>query len=374
MTSHANHWDLVGLGAYVPESLIQYSDKKSNESLTELLLKLRSGRGHRLKATNSKGYIYGFLGLANPETTFGIVPDYVKNTTQLYTKVSQAMLGSGDLDVLRYAGGDRSKSETKDLPSWVIDWSLMQRSPMTISFGHIEKGLCFSASGSSMPSCTFPSEGVLRLAGVQVDVIETIGPTWEYQTDLNEFSRKKFASYVEELETLTKDGDEYGFESTWRVPVTDFEGVSSSSFSTEGQVLRRATEKYSLAGFSTLVGYDGPLENLSASERDQSYSYLRFMNDHANSRPTFATRSGLIGLAHAKNFDVSSKDGLRGVGDTKEVEPGDTLCLILGASIPFILREEADGKYRLLCEAYVQGMMDGEVMKKPPTIKDFDIV
>ena len=52
----------------------------------------------------------------------------------------------------------------------------------------------------------------------------------------------------------------------------------------------RATEQYRLAGFSALLGYDGPLKTLSPAERDMAYSYLRFMNDNANSRPTLLRR------------------------------------------------------------------------------------
>lgn len=100
------------------------------------------------------------------------------------------------------------------------------------------------------------------------------------------------------------------------------------------------------------------------------------MNGHANSRPTFVTKNGLIGIANSKNLDLTlgSKEGLISVGDSKEMRPGDLVCIFLGASIPFILREEGDEKYRLICHAYVQGIMDGGIMKKNPQIRRFDII
>lgn len=132
----------------------------------------------------------------------------------------------------------------------------------------------FSASGNQNFPCQFTSERVPRLSGLQVDAIQTNGPTWEYQAELNESARQKYASFVQELEALYEsaadEDEQYGFESTCRVPIMDIEGISSSSLSsgTGEKIMRRATEQYSLAGFSALVGYDGPLETLSPAERD----------------------------------------------------------------------------------------------------------
>jgi hypothetical protein len=107
-----------------------------------------------------------------------------------------------------------------------------------------------------------------------------------------------------------------------------------------------------------------------------SYPLLRFMNDNANSRLTFVTKKGLIGMANSKNLDLTlkSKDGLVGVGNSKEVKPGDIVCIFLGASIPFILRKEADGRFKLVCDTYVQGIMGGEIMRKELTLRQFDII
>lgn len=137
----------------------------------------------------------------------------------------------------------------------------------------------------------------------------------------------------------------------------------------------RTTEEWSLGGYPALVAHNEPLETLPVEEREKVYLYLRMMNDSANSRPTFATENGLIGIAHSKNFDLSlqSKDGFIGVGDSKEVRTGDVVYVFLGASVHFILREVEDGQFRLICDAYVQGIMDGETMRKNLEIRQFDI-
>jgi hypothetical protein len=53
-------------------------------------------------------------------------------------------------------------------------------------------------------------------------------------------------------------------------------------------------------------------------------------------------------------------------------KPGDLVCLIFGAEVPFVLRP--DGlRYRLVGECYVHGMMDGEGLGLGEEDKWFDI-
>jgi hypothetical protein len=41
---------------------------------------------------------------------------------------------------------------------------------------------------------------------------------------------------------------------------------------------------------------------------------------------------------------------------------GDVVCLLLGCSVPVLLREGDDGKVTFVGEGYVQGFMDGEAI------------
>jgi hypothetical protein len=42
--------------------------------------------------------------------------------------------------------------------------------------------------------------------------------------------------------------------------------------------------------------------------------------------------------------------------------PGDTLCVLFGSSVPFILRRLTEG-YQLVGECYVRDIMEGEVVR-----------
>jgi hypothetical protein len=62
-------------------------------------------------------------------------------------------------------------------------------------------------------------------------------------------------------------------------------------------------------------------------------------------------------------------------------EPGDAICVIYGAQVPFVLRRVTDGleeelgvRYLLVGECYVHGMMDGEALRLGNRAEDFEIV
>lgn len=51
-----------------------------------------------------------------------------------------------------------------------------------------------------------------------------------------------------------------------------------------------------------------------------------------------------------------------GLGPT-EVAKKDLICILYGCSVPVVLREVGDGKYKLIGEAYIHGLMDGEALE-----------
>lgn len=44
------------------------------------------------------------------------------------------------------------------------------------------------------------------------------------------------------------------------------------------------------------------------------------------------------------------------------MQPGDIVCVLFGAQVPFILRRK-DSRYQLVGESYVHGIMYGEAIK-----------
>jgi hypothetical protein len=72
-----------------------------------------------------------------------------------------------------------------------------------------------------------------------------------------------------------------------------------------------------------------------------------------------------------RNIFVSSK-GYLGLGP-KRLEVEDVVTILDGVSIPMILRPKGSGRFQLVGESYVPGIMDGEpVGKSNPVVIELD--
>ena len=73
------------------------------------------------------------------------------------------------------------------------------------------------------------------------------------------------------------------------------------------------------------------------------------------------------------NLPFISNTGMMGLGPYDTV-PGDYIFIIVGAPVPLILRHAGQGLYRIVGEAYVYGIMDGEFVEGGPEIEELVII
>ncbi|KAK3704889.1 hypothetical protein LTR37_013580 [Vermiconidia calcicola] len=84
--------------------------------------------------------------------------------------------------------------------------------------------------------------------------------------------------------------------------------------------------------------------------------YLRHVTHFSRNRMPFVSASGRIGL-----------------GPT-EMKPSDKVFIILGHRVPIILRDAADGGFRIVGDAYIHGLMNGEAMERNPKIETITLL
>lgn len=115
-------------------------------------------------------------------------------------------------------------------------------------------------------------------------------------------------------------------------------------------------------------------KSTQTNQRDRSLSHQPNVLQDSLFRPrtdialSLTTKKGrahcfleVIRGACTKRRHIVTEDGHVGLGSWV-TEPGDFVCILKDATAPFILRPQADGdKFKLVGEAYVQGMMFGEV-------------
>ena len=92
------------------------------------------------------------------------------------------------------------------------------------------------------------------------------------------------------------------------------------------------------------------LMQFTEEERAEITAFERRMRTMMQGRRLFTTRSGLLGL------------GPRGLFGDKECFY--EVHVIKGAKVPYVLANYGEGKYKLVGEAYVQGIMNGEVPER----------
>lgn len=83
-------------------------------------------------------------------------------------------------------------------------------------------------------------------------------------------------------------------------------------------------------------------------------SQLHLLYRHVARRP-FITSRGHLGLGLV------------------DMLPGDRVVVLFGAELPLVLRRYNEGYYQVIGEAYIHGVMDGEVMTMGFKSKSFDI-
>jgi len=332
----------------------KYQDVREREPLQDLLTRgcviasaVRSDR----QATDPRDRIYGLLGLSSDRDDLNIIPDYSKSVVETYTNVARALITHGYTDILAWCQKpddphQQPKEDLRGLPSWVPDFS----SPIRDPCGEAKKLRLFSASGHRDVSClpVIPDvySPTLAITGSIVDTIESLGCHWAPGLDcgFNYLAAKDFFADIEalcdesygRLSSILQDPERLG-EAKWRIPCAD-------------QVFTVTARRQRVAN-TTKEGYHELKQRLAQypDMGEQFYSpacqgYVIAMEYLHNRRPFISTK-GYVGLVPAHSL------------------PGDFICILYGAIVPFVLRRVANGTFELVGEAYVYGIMDGEFLE-----------
>jgi hypothetical protein len=356
----------------------------------------------QFKCKENRDKIFGLLAIPTTDSIARkIVPDYKKTDAEIYRSVAWTLIeGSPSLDVLSSVQHDTERHEPEmpdsshpaietdlgrtqlngprsyspDLPSWVPQWHFVR----TQALGLLEPDENFAAS-RGIGACISSSTNLhtLKIAGNTVDSVATIR---EYGPD--DFEMHRLHPYGAASGELVPEIDEYlDFSDQYQVvtgknvrklpirPTTKEDLQDIAIILTSGKTwlgLPVQDPKSHLAGFAKCLveglirwtlndnvfgGVSEPHENkprisvddlvaLSSTEDDM----IRFRN------------AAVAACRERTCFNTAS--GLRGLGPAA-MRPGDSVCVLYGASMPFVVRPEG-AAYRLVGECYVHGLMRGQ--------------
>jgi hypothetical protein len=297
------------------------------------------------QASNRKDYVYALAGASEDKFKISTI-NYSKTCSEVYVEATADLIGKHGLDVLSMCKMDPEtislRAELMDLPSWAINWSR----PIWIQnhLGDIDqKGnlkRLYSASGTINSSNRLHVQTESKLLVVSGSIIDMIAKTTGTTT------RYTISQWIEDICGLIG-------ELCQKKPLT--------KATQENLVLRTAVADC----ISSLYMTDRRrFRNSDVLELSDLRSYIQ-QKLNGNSSEFIMTRTGWYfpTLRELSDYGqpILSKNYRIGIAP-RACQVGDLICLIQGASTPFVLRKRNKGGYWLLGWVYLHGVMDGELM------------
>ena len=282
------------------------------------------------------------LGLLNDreKTTWNVVPDYTRQTEQIYKEVSVSYMRIfHSLDFLRFCDLGHRNSE-HDLPTWVPDWSCMENLPLPTALNYADADVRGEFRRSE-----YNGRGLLHVKGVQLGKIEEAHKFTHKDQGVDYSSEAKLLQRIIDLafRILSRtDVDDAtflhaicrtifmnGFRDNWDPPIAYGATIEES--------------KTLLA--KVLATQDSEDELLSDSGMN---SFLGRMYPYRG-RSFIATRDGNIGLA------------------PRATKASDRVCILPGCGTPLVVRPTGSDstQYQVVGPCYIDGMMTGEAFLGP---------
>lgn len=319
-------------------------------SLLQLLSTLsRSAPLGGLQASDRRDYIYSLLGLIDPRTSPVIEIDYSQEWTKIRTETGIATLMHYGPYMLSFAatscvGANKASSDGKaaEAPSWAPDWSSSQLpqpfyvpSIFVVRGGNVgcpyqaSKGLALALSED------FTIPGQLSLSAFYSDRVSCLGrPLIEDDYPTDDLDRVgSLALWLYDMDALLPSVNEvYGTarevdNALWRTPIAD-----------RAYVYAWETARASAKTHSSY-------QAVRAGNVAEGVKYTNIAYNKLFQRRPFRSAKGFIGLGP---FGMCEND---------------TIWILPGTDVPFVFRNaEEDGKFTVIGEAYVHGIMDGELL------------
>ena len=322
-----------------PESMVADEEEVGDPQLLDLLLMSRA-----LGATDPRDKIYALLGLGKHD----INPDYSMSPESVFTDFALQTIGiATDMQARRKAASLEVSSyhpevrramiliscagrhnQKLGLASWVPDWTV-NLSCCPLVFGLTQR---FKAGGDRLGLFDWQPDYGLQLCGKLLDTVSAAG-TVHLDNDPNQNPHDTIQSWWQEAQQLALVRIARSPGSTWNL----------DAFETFRRDLSICRHGYFIP----------PLQrgrrNSLVEEFDTSIETAHSASDTLTLGPTrgrvfVTTSTGFIGLT------------------PHGTQEGDLIYIIMGFDIPFVLRPYEDG-YELIGEAYIQGIMHGEVVQ-----------
>jgi hypothetical protein len=258
-------------------------------------------------SSDPRDKLFGLLGLLPPVWSQRIQPRYTDSVREVYRDSIIAYIDcSRSLNYLALTG-----------PSWIPDWSEPRR-----VVGWEGK----SCSGRSAPHVHYASPDVLMASGVSCDIIEAArGPLSSDRAEILQLAQKLWLE-GQSHEQKYPTGETLAEACAWVLN----DGRLTDRWPKDGLLL------------PTLAEAQLPFQQLQESGDSDPKPYARLHKNIEEGSFLFRTTKGYFGVTFS------------------QVIPSDRISLLLGCSLPALLREQSNHRHLFVGCAHVHGIMDGE--------------
>jgi len=298
----------------------------------------------RFQSTDPRDKVYGLIGLVESEADGGImVPDYEKSVARTFTDTAiHTVTSTKHLLVFSHVEHHADYDGDDEYRSWAPRWDLpvptVRISPLNVI---PERGACNGREAQIVVTKS-PADEQLCLTGFFHAKVTAVDSIFDISTDSKSKGLQMYCQVVELYEGID-----------WDAPMSDvtlpvLARTLTAGLSTEAQILNPLDAKSRCAHYEAfrhyLEWYRTPTADFD-SLRGEPLQYHHTLMSVTKNRRFFWTDE--------KDYGIGSAC----------IREGDIVVVIYGSSVPFVLRPKGD-KYLLLGEAYVDSIMNGELVRE----------
>jgi hypothetical protein len=319
----------------------------------------------RFATSEPKDRVYALLGL--PFLAANITANYNLTTSQVYQDLASAFVIQGHLQVLRYVNKPVENSSAEQWedgfykPSWVPRWDPWGRDHIDVP-----SSVLFKAGIRDLDAKFFRelSQETVTLEGLVIDTIVeaseldllALGLGLRIPADAREGSPPTALKYSEawcqvlrQTKHMISDEEVYdAYERTLSCGILELpanrEWIGGYH---GGGALANILRTLCQSSWQHPDGIASP--QVIKSRTRESFQMDRFMD--------------YIRLLQKERKFLRTGEGYIGTGPC-QTKAGDKVVILYGSFLPYVLREHGEGRYLLVGEAYIDGIMHGEALKQ----------
>ena len=330
--------------------LLRYQMEIGRANIDKICLSGLLRSSGTINATDPRDHIYAFLGhpLASTSTGLLIEPDYGKHLVNVYTDAAFNLLQhprEGPWILPSVAHATSHDVEGQVFPSWVPRWDQNTAARVRL----LATGYSwYGAGGSDLAPSRMDEHKVLTISGIAFDTV-----IWVSQPVLIE----NLEFDIDRWEDRYRNARISFIDTLWQKLLTMWDGSQD--------------ELEKIFSVTLVREYPGNKLGIGPTHRSKFLAYRHALykaldEDHCSpfedKEYTGYAEKYLICVKSAYNRSlVLTKAGRMGMAP-RCTKPGDICFVISGIAVPLILRPKGNGRYNLVGDSYIYGVMKGEII------------